>query len=361
MGPGPPGAGAGAAAPGPRTGGPRGGGGGGGAPPPPGEVRVVGDRVPRTGAPQGRRQRLALGVGVLHDEQAVGTQQRGSPRSDGPRHGQAVIAAAVQRDLRVVLAHLGIERHHAGRDVGRVADDDVHRPVELGEGAGRVAADQRDVQPGPLQVARGPGVRLPGQLHGIHPRGGHLVLDGQGDRARAGAQVDHERLGAGRPGGLDREAGDELGLRPWHEDARAHRQLEPPEAGPPGEVLERHPGGAFVDKRLVCRRRRCPEHHRLAGLGDRHTHRVRGERDGVALGGDDACRGEAGRRRTDRRGQRGCGHADPAPSATAARRAASSASTADWTTGSSSPSSTASRLYALKPVRWSLIRFSGKL
>lgn len=45
----------------------------------------------------------------------------------------------------------------------------------------------------------------------------------------------------------------------------------------------------------------------------------------------------------------------------AASFAAESASTHAWMTGSSSPSSTWSKLYALKPTRWSEMRFSGKL
>src|SRR5690606_22988954 len=45
----------------------------------------------------------------------------------------------------------------------------------------------------------------------------------------------------------------------------------------------------------------------------------------------------------------------------AASLAAESASTPAWITASRSPSSTWSRLYALKPIRWSEMRFSGKL
>ena len=123
-------------------------------------------------------------------------------------------------------------------------------------------------------------------------------------------------------------------------------ELELPEARPAGEVLQREAGGPLLHELFVCRGDGCAEHHRLAGVPDRDAEGVGRQHDGVALGRGDPRLGQPGRRRPHgraqvRRGSLAVGHC---PSATAAMRAASSASTADCTTGSRSPSSTASRL-----------------
>jgi hypothetical protein len=304
---------------------------------------MVPDVAPGPGPRQGRGERLTLGVRVLHDERPAGPQQDRGASGHGQRHAQPVLAVAVERHVGIVLAHLGVDGHHPDGDVRRVGHDHVDPSIQLGQHLrrGRVAQHELHAQPGRGHVARRPGVRLGSQLRGIHTARRHLVGDGERDGARPGAQVDHDRSLPRRPRRLDGQPGHHLGLGPRHEDPRPHRELEPAEAGAAGEVLQRHPVGAFGNQCLVCRGRRCPEHHRLADVPDRAAQRVGGQRHGVGLGGGDAGLGQPSSRHPDGVAQARLAHL---PSATAARRDASSASTADWSTGSSSPSSTVSRL-----------------
>ena len=85
------------------------------------------------------------------------------------------------------------------------------------------------------------------------------------------------------------------------------------------------------------------EDHQLVHLAGRGAQGVRGQRHGVDVGLLDAGRREVPRGGPDRLAQ-GAAHEAEESWATAAMRAASSASTADCTSGSSSPSSTVSRL-----------------
>ncbi len=76
---------------------------------------------------------------------------------------------------------------------------------------------------------------------------GVLVRDGQRERSRARAEVDDHRLGEAVEL-LQHPAGQQLGLRPRHEDARTDGELELTERRAPGQVLQRHPVGALVDQ-----------------------------------------------------------------------------------------------------------------
>ena len=68
----------------------------------------------------------------LLDAGAIGpVQQVRGAFGDLERKAKAVLATAVQRNLRVVLGNLGVERHHAGGHVRRVAHDDVETTLEL--------------------------------------------------------------------------------------------------------------------------------------------------------------------------------------------------------------------------------------
>jgi hypothetical protein len=94
----------------------------------------------------------------------------------------------------------------------------------------------------PLDIALRP---APGQrvhLDCVHPRPRHLLRDGQRDRAGPGAQVGDQRLGhvhLAQP--VDGPAGHHLRLRPGHEHPGPHRQVQVPEVGVPGDVLQRLP------------------------------------------------------------------------------------------------------------------------
>ena len=96
-----------------------------------GEVGLVPRPLETAPIEQRLGQGFALGVGVLHDEQTAGLQQVRGAFGDLERKAKAVLATAVQRNLRVVLGNLGVDRHHAGGHVRRVAHDDVETALEL--------------------------------------------------------------------------------------------------------------------------------------------------------------------------------------------------------------------------------------
>ena len=144
----------------------------------------------------------------------------------------------------------------------------------------------------------------------------------------------------------DGEAGHHLGLGPRDEDTRADRQLEVAERRPAGEVLQRHAPGPLGHQRLhglQPGRGVGAEDHQPAHVAGAGAQGMCGQRDGVDVGLLHAGRGELPGRRPDRVPQ-GAAHGAEESWASAVMRAASSASTADCTSGSSSPSSTVSRL-----------------
>jgi hypothetical protein len=80
-------------------------------------------------------------------------------------------------------------------------------------------------------------------------RPGHLLDDRERDRPGAGAEVDdaHGLLcpaNADARGLFDRPPGQHFRLRTRDEDARADLEVDEPERGGAGEVLQRHPTGA---------------------------------------------------------------------------------------------------------------------
>lgn len=120
---------------------------------------------PRPAGPQRRRKGLTLAVGVLHDEDATGAQQTGRPSGDEPRDREAVLAAAVERDVRVVVAHLGVDGDGDGGDVGRVRHDDVDLE-EVVEGGHGILLHDLDVEVETVPVARRPRHRKVADLDG---------------------------------------------------------------------------------------------------------------------------------------------------------------------------------------------------
>src|SRR5690606_13451227 len=169
---------------------------------------------------------------------------------DGAGHVEAVVPAAVQREVRVVVADLRVARDGVRWDVRRVGDDDVDGAVELGQRRRGVVLDERDVRGDVGGVAAGDGEGRLAQLHGPDLGGRHLGGDGEGDRPRAGAQVDDARCGEPAGGG-DRLLGDELGLRAHDERAGGGDQPEVTEEHLAGEVLERLAPAAALDERGV--------------------------------------------------------------------------------------------------------------
>src|SRR6266568_2195247 len=166
----------------------------------PGQVLVVA-RVPPAGLlgehPVHRRP---LRCAVLDGDQTARAQQPPGRAFHGP-DGVEPVRSAPQGRRRVVLADLGLDvRPH--RDVRRVADHEVNRTVEVAERVGEVAPVQHDAARrignalhvlADVTLGPGPGERV--GLDRVHPGPRNLLADRQRDRARAGAQVSHHRLG----------------------------------------------------------------------------------------------------------------------------------------------------------------------
>ena len=259
-------------------------------------------KPPSLGEQLGHRR--AVGVVVLDPERAAGAQQRRRPGDDRPDHRQTV-RAAEDRLGRVVPGHLRRD-HHVVRHVRRVAEQHVHPAHQVGQQVrrGHVGLDHLDrpvPRRGPLRrVAPQPGQRRRGPLHRDHPRPRQLLGHRQRDRARAAAQVDHHRVGPAL-GLLDAPAGQQLGLRPGHEDARADRQLQVPEPGATGQVLQRLARGAatrqLVEPRQLVVAEVVGERQPTPG----HPEHVRGQQLGLHPGRADPGGGE----HTGRSGHRG--------------------------------------------------------
>ena len=331
-----------------------------------GQVAVVDDLGPAGRERPGRRTACSPCTSACSmTNSPPGRSSRAASAMTARGHGQAVRAPAVQRDLGVVVAHLGVDRLLARRHVRRVADDDVD-PAEPGRRApssgarvGDVAGSQ--VDPAGRErgdVGRGPG---PGRL-------AHLDRDDPARRAprsrRRGRSPPSRRRGRRRrphrsapsdgPGRVDGGAGDVLGLRPRHEHARPDRQLEVAERRPAGQVLERHPAGPLGDQVVVpLGRRSVPPTQREPGhLGCARRRAggppaARRRRAGSAHRPRPAARWPRRSRPASSGASAGAAARPVGQSPTAASWAASSASMADCTTSSRSPSRIWSSLYAL--------------
>src|SRR5690606_31366422 len=321
------------------------------------QVGVVGGVRPAAVLGEDPRHLAALGVRVLDDDHAAGAQQPVRGAFQAADQVQAVLAGE-EGQPGVVVAGLGGDVLPLGeRDVGRVGDDQVDLAVEVGEGGQGVALPE--VDPRPLHVAAGPAQRVLGELHGVHARARHLLGEGERDGARAGAQVDDARLDhVHRAHGVYGPADDRLGLRARHEHAGADLEFQVAEVGVAGDVLERFarlaagddlpvPGVEVGVGHVVQLAALDAVHERgeLLRVGTRRGHAGVGE----PLGG----LGHLGEQQVHWSSGRGYG------AYAAASLAAESASTQAWITAARSPSRTWSRLYALKPTRWSEMRFSG--
>jgi hypothetical protein len=249
--------------------------------------------------------------------------------------------AGPERDRRVVVAHLPVDEVVlAGRDVGRVADDQVDAAIELGQRVAGIRTVEDDARAG--EVAARPVDRVGVDLDGVDTGRRTSVAIAGRDRPAARAEVDDETCGDRITAQhVDGPACDDLGLGSGDEDARPDHQLEMTEADPADEVLQRDARGPAVD-----------EAGELAGaFGRQHRHgreRGRGGRQDVRASCSASARGDG----TPAAASRSVASAEHGPQGQLAHslaesRAASSASISASMTPSSSPSSTASRLYAL--------------
>ena len=198
---------------------------------------------------------------MLDDHETARAQEAPSGLLDRPDRVEPVLTRP-QGERRIVVAHLGLDPVVGGqRDVRRIGDHEVHRPVELAQSGGHVPQHQRHT--GASEVALRPGMGIGVELDGIDLRLRYFVRDRCRDRTRARTQVDgyrtrpcrvtRPRIGAPsfadhRPQRVDRPAGHHLGLRSGDEHARSDLQLEVPERGAAGEMLQRHPIGPSRDE-----------------------------------------------------------------------------------------------------------------
>ena len=205
---------------------------------PAGEVGVVLDVGEAAVRADQRRQRAPLLVGVLDAEPAAGMQQpRGGDQQ--PADDVEPVGAAPERQRRVVVGDLARQPRAVGH-VGRVGDDDVDACRRArGSSAGSVMSPGehldracRPPRPGPAALCR---------VHSIAPGSRSTAVTRApgcscaSDSAIAPEPVPRSttigRVEAGEP--LQRPAGELLGLRARHEDARAR---------PPARGTGRAPG-----------------------------------------------------------------------------------------------------------------------
>ena len=134
------------------------------------------------------------------------------------------------------LATDEVEHHPGGQRVEPVARGDAD--------AGAAPTEPGEVGPGDVEGVR----RCIGQPD--HRAEWELVGDRQADGARARPEVG-DRDGAGqRPGQVDRDAGDDLGLGPRDQHAAVDGEVEVPEAPAPEHVGERLAGPVPGDHRV---------------------------------------------------------------------------------------------------------------
>ena len=174
-----------------------------------------------------------------------------------------------------------------------------------------------------------------------------LVLDRQRDRARPGADVEHARSGLGTEQ-LEAALDDDLGLGPGDEGARVRLQDEPAKAPFTEHVRERLP--------LAAPSQQDPPRiwHVAVGLyvhaASGRAEHVREQQLRVDARRVDTGGGELTLRDSER---------FPHRHSPSARRRSSAVSAS--VNSSSSPCSTRSSWCVVSLIRWSVIRFSGKL
>ena len=236
-------------------------------------------------------------------------------------------------------------------DVARVQGD---RRIALGRLAVGVA-------PGPFEGGRV-------DFDRVHLDIGAGVGDRQGQGARARAQV-HDDGRVFVPDALQlaqRPGEQQLGFGARYENTGPDGQVEFPHRREAREVLQRNAFGAAIHQLLELGNL-LGGHHRHQGQARAlDAEHVRGEEFGIGAGAVHTGRLQTFGGAGDQRAKLYTTHAVNCArfgghrlGYSAANLAARSASTNASRSASRSPSSTESKLWALKPMRWSAIRFSG--
>lgn len=114
------------------------------------------------------------------------------------------------------------------------------------------------------------------------------MCDGERDGPRPGAQIDDKGCGAGGPGGVDGEAGDDLALGSRHKDAGADLQRQVAEVSTPGQVLQRDAVGPLPHQLSqpirLCRRQFRPHNQPPTHLRRLDIEHEGGQFDGIGIG-----------------------------------------------------------------------------
>ena len=336
------------------------------APWPSGEVEVTARQARQGGPPSSVQQRVLLDLGVL-DHHGPPRDAAGAPRWPPPS------AARPGRPLhRPTAPPAGRARRPppraAPRRGARTAGWPPPRPrTPSRPGRASAASARCSSTPVPARLRRAQAHASRSSSTAWTSRPGHLGGHGGGDRPGTGAQVDHHavrrpprapprsrsprwsrsrgggrtpparRPGPGRGTARCRSGAAGAPARPGAPPAPpAPRARGPRAARPAPPSRGRGPAGARPAARRPRAARGTPACGQHPGGRAQRAAQVRAQ-----LGG------QVGRQ------------AHPAPCAARRTRSARSASTADCTSGPIAPSSTASRVWLLYPVRWSETRFSG--
>ena len=192
---------------------------------------MLGDLGEDSSARQQGSDALPVRVVVLDGDSAADTQP---PRdvADHRLDDRQPVLAAEERDVRIVVEYLRIELGPV-RNVRRVRDDHVHRAVEVGQQLPRsdVSVMQRDrritLLGTQIRVAPGPRQRRWIELDGVHDGIRACVRDGQRQRARPRAQVQHHgRVMADVLEKSERPRQQQLGFGTWNEHPGTHLDID---------------------------------------------------------------------------------------------------------------------------------------
>ena len=220
---------------------------------------MVDARRPSGRSGEDRRRRLALDVGVLAPTSPPG---RAAGRRVG-HHADRIeaIVAGPQRQLRVVVARLGVDRLlRLERDVRRVARP-PRRRCRPGRRRRSAMSPWRRSTPVPARLRSAQPCAASPSSTACTVACGHLVGHRQRDGAGAGAQVDHDRRRRAAPArrSIAQPAITSVSGR-GTKTPGPDREVEVAEAGDAGEVLQwlaRGPSGdQRVDSRSALGRRR---------------------------------------------------------------------------------------------------------
>ena len=335
------------------------------------EVRALARRAVRGRPREQRPHGGGLPRADLDGQHAAGAQAAPAP-GDEPAIDVEPVVAAVEREARLVVAHVGLERLVLGRrDVRRVADDEVEALLRRQRRRRGRCAGRRQRPPRPRRAAlRRATSTAPSRRR--RPRRATNGFSAASARAMQPEPVPTSRAsGSGRrprPAAdrqrLERHVDQRLGLGPRDEHVGRDLELERAKGAPAADVGDRlarlatargspRSARSSIARELALRTApKSSARSTPSAVASSSSASSRGERDPLARS---RARGRAERLAHARRG--GHRHSPPAAASCLRRSSAASASV----NSSSSPSITSARRWLVSPMRWSLTRFCWKL